>query len=96
MAIHFLSLSDVVKVGLTFNEALEIVQTSLRAHGKKRVENPPKVSIHPLPNAFITAMPAHLLDKQVGGVKWVSGFPTNVEAKSAGALLRAPVGPGVV
>jgi ornithine cyclodeaminase/alanine dehydrogenase-like protein (mu-crystallin family) len=78
MAIHFLSLSDVVKVGLTFTEALEIVQASLRAHGEKRVENPPKVSIHPLPNAFITAMPAHLPDEQAGGVKWVSGFPTNV------------------
>lgn len=78
MTIQFLSLSDVVKVGLTFNEALEIVEASLRAHGEKRVENPPKISIHPLPNATITAMPAHLRDKHVCGVKWVSGFRTNV------------------
>jgi ornithine cyclodeaminase/alanine dehydrogenase-like protein (mu-crystallin family) len=78
MTVHFLSLSDVLEVGLTFDDALGIVGASLRAHGEKRVENPPKVSVHPCPDAFITAMPAHLPDKGVCGVKWVSGFPTNV------------------
>ena len=78
MTIHFLSLPDVLKVGLTFDDALEIVEASLRAHGEKRVENPPKISLHPSPDAFITAMPAHLPDERACGVKWVSGFPANV------------------
>jgi len=78
ITVHFLSLSDVLKVGLRFDDALGIVESSLRAHAEMRVENPPKISLHPCPDAFITAMPAHLLDKRVCGVKWVSGYPANV------------------
>jgi alanine dehydrogenase len=78
MTIHFLSLSDILKVGLKFDDALGIVEASLRAHGEKRVENPPKVSVHPRPDAFITAMPAHLGDERVCGMKWISGYPSNV------------------
>lgn len=78
MNIHYLSLSDVLKVGLTFDDAIAIVEQSLREHGKKQVENPPKLPIHPLPDAFINAMPACLPGKNVCGMKWVSGFPTNV------------------
>ena len=78
MEIRYLSLSDVLEVGLSFSDALEIVEQSLHEHGKKRVENPPKLSIHPLPDAFITAMPAYLRGKEACGMKWVSGYPTNL------------------
>ncbi len=74
----FLSLSDILKVGLTFEDAMAIVRASLREHAEKRVENPPKLPIHPLPDAFINAMPAFLPRKRACGVKWVAGFPTNV------------------
>jgi len=76
--ILYLSLSDVIQVGLTFKDAIAAVEDSLREHGEKQVENPPKVPVHPLPDAFINAMPAFLPRKNACGVKWVSGFPTNV------------------
>jgi ornithine cyclodeaminase/alanine dehydrogenase len=78
MKLLYLSLSDVLEVGLTFNDAIAIVEDSLREHGEKQVENPPKLPIHPLPDAFINAMPAFLPRKNACGMKWVSGFPTNV------------------
>ena len=77
----FLSMSDVLKVGLRFDEIIEVVTESLTEHGHKRVENPPKQPIHPLPDAFINAMPGFLSDKQACGLKWVAGFPSNT-AKS--------------
>ncbi len=85
MNIHYLSLSDVLKVGLTFDETITIVEQSLREHGEKQVENPPKVPIHPLPDAFINAMPAFLPRKNACGMKWVSGFPTNVHVLNKAA-----------
>ena len=78
ISVLFLSLSDVLEVGLTLRDAVEIVETSLREHGEKRVENPPKLPIHPLPEAFINAMPAFLPRQKICGLKWVAGFPTNV------------------
>lgn len=76
--ITYLSATDVIEAGLTFEETLRIVEESLREHGEKQVENPPKISVHPKPDAFVTAMPAFLQRKQVCGMKWVAGFPSNV------------------
>lgn len=42
-----------------------------------RVENPPKIGVHPRPSAFLHAMPAHLGDSDVTAVKWVGAFPGN-------------------
>ena len=78
MNILYLSLADVLKVGLTFDDAMGIVTQSLSEHAEKRVQNPPKLPIHPLPDAFINAMPAFLPGKKACGMKWVSGFPANV------------------
>jgi ornithine cyclodeaminase/alanine dehydrogenase len=78
MTVRFLSQDDVRKAALSFEDVLRIVETSLRAHGEKRVENPPKVSVRPCADAFITAMPAYLHTEQACGMKWVSGFPSNV------------------
>jgi ornithine cyclodeaminase/alanine dehydrogenase len=68
----------VIEVGLTFNEAVAITEQSLREHGEKQVENPPKIGIYPLPDSFMNAMPAYLPRKKACGLKWVSGFPTNL------------------
>lgn len=78
MNMRFLSLSDVISVGLTLNDAMNVVEQALREHAEGQVENPPKLPIHPLPDAFINAMPAFFPRKNACGVKWVSGFPTNV------------------
>jgi alanine dehydrogenase len=45
------------------------------AHG--RVENPPKVGVHPRPDAFVHVMPAYLRDDDVTAIKWVAAYPAN-------------------
>ncbi len=73
----FLSMEEVIGAGLSFADAVASVETSFREHGAKRCENPPKPGIHPLPDAFIHAMPAYLPDRDAAGMKWVGGFSAN-------------------
>lgn len=73
----FLSMEEVIGAGLSFADAVASVETSFREHGAKRCENPPKPGIHPLPDAFIHAMPAYLPDRDAAGMKWVGGFSGN-------------------
>jgi ornithine cyclodeaminase/alanine dehydrogenase len=40
---------------------------------------PPKPGIHTRPDTFIHAMPAHIRSSEAAGMKWISGYPTNVE-----------------
>ncbi|UCG08006.1 MAG: ornithine cyclodeaminase family protein [Desulfobacterales bacterium] len=77
--ILYLSQKDVIAVGLMMKDAISIVEDVLREHGLKEFENPPKPGIHPLSDAFIHAMPGYLPRKKTGGIKWVSGFPSNYQ-----------------
>jgi len=76
----YLSQKEVIDVGLTLVDAIGIVEEVLRQHGDGQVENPPKPGVHPLPDAFIHAMPALLKRKGLVGMKWVSGFFSNPSA----------------
>jgi ornithine cyclodeaminase/alanine dehydrogenase-like protein (mu-crystallin family) len=73
----YLSQSDVAAVGLSMSEIIEAVELALNEKAAGRVEMPPKPGIHPLPDAFIHAMPAYIPAIGSAGVKWVSGFPQN-------------------
>lgn len=75
----FLSQEEVIQVGLSVREVIDAVELVFREHGLKRVENPPKPGIHPIPSAFLHAMPAFLPELNVAGMKWVSSYPTNVQ-----------------
>lgn len=75
----YLSQEDVIEVELTTGDTISIIEDALREHGLKHVENPPKIGVHPLPDAFIHAMPAYLPRKQITGMKWVSGFSSNFQ-----------------
>lgn len=75
----YLSRSDVVRVGLSMKEIVNAVASVLREKGEGRVEMPPKPGIHPMPDAFIHAMPAYVPALRAAGVKWVSGYPSNQE-----------------
>lgn len=77
----YLSAKEIVDTGVTVADVTELCTESLRAHGENQVENPAKIAIHPLPEAFFHAMPAWLKQKDECGLKWVSGFPTNVQKK---------------
>ena len=57
LTFHYLSEQDIVKTGLTLSESIELCMYAFKEHGEKLVENPPKIAIHPLPDAFLHAMP---------------------------------------
>lgn len=61
----------------TVEEQVDRLAGVYRAMAHDRVENPPKLGVHPRPSAFIHAMPAHLADEDVTAVKWVSAYPGN-------------------
>jgi len=77
LKLRYLSLADVLEVGLTMADVIQMVEAVLVEHGHNRFENPPKPGVHPLSDAFIHAMPGYLPAKQSCGLKWVSGFSGN-------------------
>lgn len=75
--ILYLSRDDVVQVGLSTGEVIDIVERALREKGSGNVEMPPKPGIHPVADSFIHAMPAYVPSLNAAAVKWVSGYPMN-------------------
>jgi ornithine cyclodeaminase/alanine dehydrogenase-like protein (mu-crystallin family) len=75
----YLSQADVEKVDLTMREIIDALEVAFREKGEGRVEMPPKPGIHPKPDAFIHAMPAYIPALKSAGLKWVSGFPENLD-----------------
>ena len=74
----YLSQEDVVSVGLTMAEIIEVLDVAFREKGRGNTEMPPKPGIHPGgEDNFIHAMPAYIPALNAAGVKWVSGFPGN-------------------
>ena len=75
----YLSQQQVVDVAPFIAESVEIISDTLREHGKKEVENPPKLAVHPLPRTFMHLMSGLLRRKKQEGMKWVSGFSSTHE-----------------
>jgi ornithine cyclodeaminase/alanine dehydrogenase-like protein (mu-crystallin family) len=73
----YLSQEDILDLNLSLTEIIELVERGLVEHGKLQVENPPKPGIHSRNNSFIHAMPAYFRNLNIGGMKWVSGYPDN-------------------
>jgi ornithine cyclodeaminase/alanine dehydrogenase len=73
----YLSRADVERVGLDMGTIIRLLDAAFREKGAGRVEMPPKPGIHPRPDAFIHAMPAHIPALGAAGVKWVGGYPGN-------------------
>ena len=73
----YLSQSDVAAVGLTMAEIIVALERMFLEKGEGRVEMPPKIAIHPAPEAFIHAMPASIPAQKAAGIKWVGGYPEN-------------------
>src|SRR5437867_1585856 len=79
MDLLYLSRADVDRVALNMAEVIAIVEEAFHEKGEGRVEMPPKPGIHPQEDAFIHAMPAFIPALRSAGVKWVSGFPQNLQ-----------------
>ncbi len=77
--VTYLSRADVESVGITMPEVIRLVEQAFVEKGSGRVEMPPKPGIHPYGDAFIHAMPAYLSEIGAAGIKWVGGFPDNLD-----------------
>ncbi|MBI4375172.1 MAG: ornithine cyclodeaminase family protein [Elusimicrobia bacterium] len=75
--VRYLSRKDVERAGLSMSSIIGAVDSMFRLKGLGQTEMPPKPGIHPLPDAFIHAMPAFIPKAKAAGIKWVSGYPQN-------------------
>jgi ornithine cyclodeaminase/alanine dehydrogenase len=75
----YLSQEEILDLGVGLGEVIGLVEKGLFEHGMGRVENPPKPGIHARADTFIHAMPAYFQGLGIGGLKWVSGYPSNRE-----------------
>ncbi|MHB1191492.1 MAG: ornithine cyclodeaminase family protein [Longimicrobiales bacterium] len=73
----YLSRGDVESLQLPMSDVIAAVEGAFRERANGTAEMPPKPGVHPLPDAFIHAMPAYLGGMGAAGMKWVSGFPGN-------------------
>lgn len=78
--VRWLSRSDVMRANLPLALALDLIEETLRDHGNRAFENPPKIGIHPAHQAFIHAMAGWLPGQRRAGLKWVAGYPSNHKA----------------
>jgi ornithine cyclodeaminase/alanine dehydrogenase-like protein (mu-crystallin family) len=58
-------------------EIITALERVFREKGEGRVEMPPKIGIHTMPDAFLHAMPASIPGQKCAGMKWVGGYPDN-------------------
>jgi ornithine cyclodeaminase/alanine dehydrogenase len=73
----YLSQEDILALNIPMSKVIDLVEEGLFEHGNGRVENPPKPGIHSKSDSFIHAMPAYYEKLGIGGLKWVSGYPSN-------------------
>jgi ornithine cyclodeaminase/alanine dehydrogenase-like protein (mu-crystallin family) len=73
----YLSYADVVAAGLGMAEIIAALERVFHEKGEGRVEMPPKIGIHTMPDAFLHAMPASIPGQKAAGMKWVGGYPDN-------------------
>jgi len=79
MEILYLSRRDIEGLEIGMSEVIKVVDQGFRLKGMGKTEMPPKPGIHTRPHAFIHAMPAYVKEIEVAGLKWVSGYPSNLE-----------------
>jgi ornithine cyclodeaminase/alanine dehydrogenase-like protein (mu-crystallin family) len=81
--LRWLSQADVVAAMPPLEERLRLAELTMTALARPgAAELPPKIAIHPRPEAsFVHAMPSHLRGDEAGadlvGMKWVAGYATN-------------------
>jgi len=59
------------------DQQIELVRQAFQALRSADAEMPPKVGVHPRPNALVEAMPAWWRSRDVVGIKWISAYPGN-------------------
>jgi ornithine cyclodeaminase/alanine dehydrogenase-like protein (mu-crystallin family) len=74
----YLSRADVEAVALDMPTIIHILEQAFLEKSQGNVEMPPKPAIHPSVDAFIHAMPAYIPSLKSAGIKWIAGFPENL------------------
>ena len=82
-SILYLSREDVESVGLDMRSIIDLLEQAFKEKGQGKVEMPPKPGIHTMPDAFIHAMPAYIPSMKSAGIKWVSGYPGELQTRPA-------------
>lgn len=77
MALTWLDSAAVRELLPPLDEQLDLVHETYVAAARGRVELPPKPGLHPRDGAFLNAMPARLMDRDVVAMKWVAAYPAN-------------------
>jgi ornithine cyclodeaminase/alanine dehydrogenase-like protein (mu-crystallin family) len=73
----YLTKADVAAAAVPMERIIGALETAFREHGEGRTEMPPKPGVHPVPGAFLHAMPAYIPALHAVGLKWVAGYPEN-------------------
>ena len=73
----YLTKQDVMDVGFTMQETLDVLDEIYHEKAKGNYELPPKIGIHPRPNDYIHAMPCWAHKWEAAGIKWCGGFTRN-------------------
>jgi len=73
----YLSQADVRELNLSMPEIIAALESMFSEKGEGRVEMPPKVGVHTMPDSFLHAMPAFISAHKAVGMKWVGGYPEN-------------------
>jgi ornithine cyclodeaminase/alanine dehydrogenase len=73
--------AEVEGLGITRQEVFELTGKALAYHGRKEVEMPAKIGIHPKthPNTLMHAMPGYIPAEYIACLKWGGCFPENRE-----------------
>jgi ornithine cyclodeaminase/alanine dehydrogenase-like protein (mu-crystallin family) len=75
-----LNRADLVSLGLTWKEILDVLEDAFQQKAQGLVQNPPKPKVTSRgDSAFIHAMPAYLGGSDRIGIKWVAGYEGNHE-----------------
>jgi ornithine cyclodeaminase/alanine dehydrogenase-like protein (mu-crystallin family) len=73
----YLSREDVISCGITASEIIGALEKMFVEKDKGRIEMPPKIGVHTMPDALLHAMPAYVPSQRAVGLKWVGGYPNN-------------------
>lgn len=89
-----LSDADVRGSGLAPLEVVDLLTRAFLERAAGRAEVPPKDGVHPVPEAFLHAMPASIPALGAVGLKWIAAYPGNrardLPAVSGLVVLNAP------
>ena len=79
--ILYINLSQIESMGFTQVDIMKLVCMALTEHGRKRVDMPAPIGIHPISDTLHHAMPAFVPTAEASGIKWVACFPENYKYK---------------